>query len=138
MVNSYKMKKILFLISIIFTIVLLSGCLNIDESNVLATINGNVVIEPMCPVEPCDLTPKELENLYGARKIIIYTADTSEVVQRVAVLIDGTYSTNLPVGKYIVDINYYGDDLSSDVPKEVELIEGFVTTLNININSHLQ
>lgn len=132
------MRKILFLVSIIFAIVLLSGCFNVDESTVLATIKGNVIIEPMCPVEPCDLTPKELETFYGARKIVIYTADTSEVVQRVAISIYGTYGTNLPVGKYIVDINYYGDDLSRDVPLEVELIEGFVTTLNINIDSHLQ
>ena len=132
------MRKILFLVSIIFAIVLLSGCFNVDESTVLATIKGNVIIEPMCPVEPCDLTPKELETFYGARKIIIYTADTSEVVQRVAISIDGTYGTNLPVGKYVVDINYYGDDLSRDVPIEVELIAGFVATLNINIDSHLQ
>lgn len=45
---------------------------------------------------------------------------------------------HLPVGKYVVDINYYGDDLSRDVPIEVELIAGFVATLNINIDSHLQ
>lgn len=121
----------------LFLIIFISGCFKEGESTIYGTINGKVSLSPMCADEPCDLNPKELEAIYGARKIIIYSSDTSEVVLEVGISIEGNYGTNLPEGEYILDINYYENDISPDVPVKIALAGGFITTIDIIIKTGL-
>lgn len=131
------MKKILFSTIIIGVVVLLTSCFKEKESTITGVFSGNVILEPMCADEPCDLGPKELEALYEPRKIIIYSSDTSEVIQNVGISIDGKFSTGLPVGEYIIDINYYENDISRDVPASLTIVDNFTATRTIHIATGL-
>lgn len=131
------MKKHIGLGAALFLVIFISGCFKEGESTIYGTVKGNVDLSPLCADEPCDLNPKELEAVYGARKIIIYSSDTSEVIQTVGVSIEGEYITNLPEGDYILDINYYENDISPSVPVKISLAEGIINRVDILIKTGL-
>ncbi len=131
------MRKYIGLGVALLIVVVISGCFKEGESTIYGTLNGKVSLSPLCVDEPCDLSPKELEAVYGARKIIIYSADTSEVIQTIGLSITGDYGTNLPEGDYIFDINYYENDISPDVPVKVSLVQGFTLGVDIIIYTGL-
>ncbi len=131
------MRNLVRLGAALFLIIFISGCFKEGETTIYGTLNGKVSLSPLCVDEPCDLNPKELEAVYGARKIIIYSADTSEVIQTIGLAITGDYGTNLPEGDYILDINYYENDISPDVPVKVSLVQGFTLGVDIIIYTGL-
>ena len=131
------MRKLIIAVTFILTIGLISSCFNVGESTLTGVVVGEVILEPMCPDEPCDLNPKELEALYAPRKILIYSADTSEVIQRVGISIDGEFAAILPVGDYIIDINYYENDISRDTPASLTIVDGFTANRTIHIATGL-
>lgn len=131
------MRKLIIAVTFILTIGSMYSCFNAGESTLTGVVAGDVILEPMCPDEPCDLDPKELEALYTPRKILIYSADTSEVIQRVGISIDGEFATSLPVGDYIIDINYYENDISRDTPATLTIVDGFISNRTIHIATGL-
>lgn len=130
------MRKIFFS-SIIIGVVLLSSCFKDNESTVTGVLSGVVILDPMCANEPCDLGPKELEALWGPRKIVVYASDSLEVIQHIGISIDGKFSTGLPVGEYIIDINGYENDISPDVPTKVTIVNGLTAYRTILIATGL-
>lgn len=131
------MRKYIGLGLSLLIVIIISGCFKEGESTIYGTVSGKVNLSPLCADEPCDLSPKELEAVYGARKIIIYSADTSEVVQTIGLTITGDYGTNLPEGDYILDINYYENDISPDVPVKISLAQGYTKSIDIIIYTGL-
>ncbi len=136
-VHQVDMKNILKLITVVLLIGVVSSCFKKEESTIAGILSGNVILEPMCPDEPCDLGPKDLEALFEPRKVIIYSSDTSEVIQNLSISIDGTFATALPVGDYIIDINHYENDISPDVPSKLTIANGFTATKTIHIATGL-
>jgi hypothetical protein len=109
------------------------------ESNVyFGLLEGTVTLEPLCPEPPCDLTPSELSEIWGHRQILIYTPDTSKVVSRITLTPDAGYSVALEEGDYIVDINYFEEDISPSVPATVTVASGFTAVLDIDIDTNLK
>lgn len=129
------MKNIIGL-SIVLVLVI-SGCFKVEESTPYGALNGKVTLSPMCADEPCDLTPKELEKIYGDRQLIVYSDDTSKVIQRIDLSLEGGYASNLPEGEYILDINYFENDISPDVPVKIKIMQGFTKRVDINIMTGL-
>ena len=101
-------------------------------------LEGTVTIGPLCPVEPCQITPEELAETYATRKVIVYNAERSSVIKELSLDKTGKYKTELIPGQYIVDINHAGMDRSSDVPKAVIIESARTTIVNISIDTGLR
>lgn len=102
-------------------------------------LKGTVTIGPLCPVEPCTISPEHLAAVYAARKVIVYNPDRTLVVKELSLdQNNGGYSAELEAGRYIVDINHIGIDRSPDVPKTVTIDPGQTVTLDIAIDTGLR
>jgi len=101
-------------------------------------LQGDIILEPLCPEPPCNLTPSDLAQFWANRQVLIYTADTSKVISRITLTPDAIYQVALEEGDYIVDINYYGDDISPSVPVTVTIMSGFTAQLDIDIDTNLK
>ncbi|MGA2933919.1 MAG: hypothetical protein ABSD81_02040 [Methanomicrobiales archaeon] len=101
-------------------------------------LEGTVTIGPLCPVEPCQVSPDVLAEAYEARKIVV-TAVGSPLPGKVLDLdTTGSFVTSLAPGTYTVDINRIGIDRSPDVPKTVEIRPGEQVRLEIHIDTGLR
>jgi hypothetical protein len=134
------MKTLRFLFAIIVVTGILSGCfINLDDENPrYGLLFGNVSIGPLYPVEPCNLSEDFIEEVYDARKIIIYKEDSSTVVRTLDIDDNHIYKTNLVPGHYIVDINHLGIDHSGDVPKAITISADEVIQLDIDIDTGIR
>lgn len=101
-------------------------------------LEGVVNLEPLCPEPPCDLSPSELTTFWAKRQVIIYTPDTSKVISRITLTPAAGYSVALEEGDYIVDINYYENDVSPSVPARVTVVNGYTAFLDIDIDTNLK
>ena len=103
-----------------------------------ATLQGQVTIGPLCPVErpdrPCLPTPET----YAARKVVVLRPDGVTVVATVPLNATGYYRAELDPGTYVVDINHAGIDRSPEVPRTVTLRSGETLTLDISIDTGLR
>ena len=102
------------------------------------TLQGQVTIGPICPVErpdqPCLPTPET----YAARKVLVYGPDGTTLVETVPLNQTGYYRVQLDPGTYVVDINHVGIDRSSDVPRTVTIHSGETITLDIAIDTGIR
>ena len=134
------MKKIVSLSLFFGTLLLLSGCF--DDSlkpDVTGTLDGTVTIGPLCPVEPCNLSPSEISAAYSARHILIYEdADTSKLLGKISLPPDGHYAVSLNVGNYLIDMEENGADRSQDVPAEITIESGKTVTHDIDIDTGIR
>jgi len=133
--------KRMFSLGLVFSfIVLVSGCFGDDlKPDLTGTLVGKVTIGPLCPVEPCNLSPSELSDIYAARHVLIYEdADTSKLLVKINLLADGLYKVNLPEGNYLVDMEKNGIDSSSDVPAEIVIKTGLTVTVDIDIDTGIR
>jgi inhibitor of cysteine peptidase len=111
--------------------------LSID--NIIAgTLEGQVSIGPICPVERPGVSCEPGPEVFAARKIIVYNSDRSKVVSEIVLGEDGKYKTSLNPGFYVIDINSIGVDRSGDVPRDIEIQSGETVTLNIDIDTGIR
>ena len=132
--NLAKTLLLLFLTSILA----FSGGCTSESSHQEGTLAGHVTIGPLCPVEPCNVSPEVRAAAYDARKILIYARDRNSLIKTVSIGADGNYSVSLPPGQYHVDINHIGIDRSPDVPAEVEISAGETVRLDISIDTGIR
>jgi hypothetical protein len=135
-----KMKKLILLTLLVFGI-LLSGCTG--KSAEFGTLVGTVKIGPIWPVEQPGENPPVPPEVFIVRKVVIYEKTGNKVIREVEIRqIDqgqtGYYRVELSPGIYIVDINHLGIDYSSDVPKQVEIADGEVVNLDIDIDTGIR
>jgi hypothetical protein len=120
-------------------VIFAAGCGGSGTGNLApGVLEGTVSIGPLCPVEPCQISPEQLAAVYAARKVIVYNADRSSVIKELSLDQSGKYMTELPQGQYIVDINHVGIDRSAQVPTTVIIESGKTTTLDISIDTGLR
>ncbi len=102
------------------------------------TLSGTVTIGPNCPVEttagPCPPPP----GAYALRKVLVETADASNVLFTVDIDEHGFYRIDLVPGTYTIDLKKTGADRSGDVPATVTITQGVATVHNINIDTGLR
>lgn len=102
------------------------------------TISGAVTIGPNCPVEttagPCPPPP----GAYALRKVLVESADGSNVLFTVDIDEHGFYRIDLVPGVYTIDLKKNGIDRSGDVPTKVTITQGVATVLNISIDTGLR
>ena len=99
-------------------------------------LEGQVTIGPICPVERPDMPCKPSPETYAARKILVFKQGSK--VAAVDINSDGSYSIELEVGTYTIDINKTGIDRSPELPKQIEIKAGQTTKLNISIDTGIR
>jgi hypothetical protein len=98
---------------------------------------GYVTINPLCPVEPCSVTPNQLASAYTARPITISTTGGT-VITRVTADPATGYTVALRPGSYVVTIPQTGVGGSRDLPKTVTITSGQREWLNISIDTGIR
>jgi hypothetical protein len=101
------------------------------------TLAGNVTIGPLCPVEPCTVTPDRLTAAYAARTIVVSMPGGAVVAQAVPDPYTGFSFVTKP-GTYIVDIKHQGIDRSPELPKTVTIRAGETIQLDIYIDTGIR
>jgi hypothetical protein len=99
---------------------------------------GTVTIGPLCPVEPCNITPEQLTAVYAARKVIVYNSDRTTVIKELSLDQTGRFSTELETGTYLIDINSAGVDRSAQTPATITIVSSQTVTLNISIDTGIR
>jgi len=115
-------------------LLLVTGCAQKGSG----TLQGTATIGPLCPVEPCEVTPEHKAQAYASRKIVVYSQDKAKIVKVLDLGTSGSYRTELGPGTYIVDIKHNGLDRSHEVPKEITIEAGKAIKLDIKIDTGLR
>ena len=131
-------------------LLLMGGCIPTNPlMERTGTLQGRVTIGPLCPVEPCNLPPERVAQIYTARRIIVYQQPTGIRIAETPLNADGTYSLTLLPGNYLVDVSDAdGNPLPLDParrpfvgsanPKEVEIRAGAITVLDFDIDTGIR
>lgn len=102
------------------------------------TLEGEVEIGPICPVEregiPCSVPPEA----YTSRQIVIYEEDGVSEIVRMQLTADGTYKLSLPAGSYMLSIAQNGIDRSPELPVAIKILEGATTVFNFSIDTGIR
>jgi hypothetical protein len=128
---------ILIIITIAVAIVLSTITAAPGSGGGTGTLAGNVTIGPLCPVEPCTVTPHRLTAVYAARTIVVSMPGGVVVAQAVPDPYTG-FSFVLKPGTYIVDIKHQGIDRSPELPKTVTIRAGETIRLDISIDTGIR
>ena len=144
------MKQYSILIFIIFGTILSFSCENATNITLKTGIlEGKVTIGPLCPVEPCNLTPEEIAAIFEARKVIVYEKSSLKKIIEIQLSAGGEYSISLNSGQYIVDIsdangNALPLDLSqrpqfgNAIPQEAEIFSDQTTISDFDIDTGIR
>ena len=130
------MTKVFLILAVIIIGLLLGGCSGGTPQT--GTLEGEVTIGPILPVEkeggkreiPCEV--------YQARKVMVYDKNGRNLVKQVDIDCNGHYSVELRAGVYTVDINRIGIDNSRDVPKKIEIRSRESVEVNIDIDTGIR
>lgn len=134
------MKLLVPLIMAIISSLLLFGCSGTEGVGIL---QGKVSIGPLSPVEQPGQTTTIRCDAYDARKIMIYDQNGKRLLYQVDIECNieensATYKIELKPGIYTIDINHIGIDHSGDVPVQIEITDGEVVNLNIDIDTGIR
>lgn len=128
------MKKNYALLAVL-VLIFLTAC-NPKEHGIL---QGKVRVGPLSPVVQEGVPePTPDASVYSSRQIVIFSQDGNKEIAKVPIRPDGSYSIELPTGKYLVDINHSGIDFSKDLPVVVEIKKDQIYTLDIDIDTGIR
>jgi hypothetical protein len=97
---------------------------------------GSITLGPGCPAESaaedCRDVPAD-----GAR-LLVRRPDDGTVAARVEAAADGRYGVDLPAGRYLVELDPRGIEMTKDLPAETEIVAGRETRLDVRIDSGIR
>ena len=127
------------------------ACENATNNITLKTgiLEGRITLGPLCPIEPCNLTPEQIAAIYEARKVIIYEKSSLSKIAEIQLNADGEYSLSLNAGQYIIDVsdangNALPLELSqrprfgNAIPQEAEILEDQTTISDFDIDTGIR
>ena len=126
----------LFLAGIILT----SGCES-KRSISQGFLQGTISIGPICPVEtiPPDPACQPTAETYKAYPVGVFTTDGNRKVAQLNPSLDGTFSSELPTGNYLVVLEKEQNNIGgSNLPVEISITSQDRTLLNINIDTGIR
>jgi hypothetical protein len=103
--------------------------------SLIGHLEGRLTVGPLCPVEPCNVTPDQKRQAYESRIIRIYAPNGETLIKEVtADYQTEMYHADLVAGKYIVKVS---SPFPAD-PKEVTIIENMTTVLNLDVDTGIR
>jgi hypothetical protein len=133
-------KKIVLGLTLLTGLLFNLGCdkLGTQDEGIL---EGKISIGPICPVETDPPDPGCLPTVetYKAYPVSVWTTDGRRKIALLKPSVDGLYKTDLEPGKYLIILETGGNNIgSSNLPIEITIISGDVTTLNIDIDTGIR
>ena len=133
-------RKIILGLTLLTGLILNPGCdkLSTQDEGIL---EGKISIGPICPVETDPPDPGCLPTVetYKAYPVSVWTSDGRRKIALLKPSLDGSYKTDLESGKYLIILETGGNNIgSSNLPIEITIISGGVTTLNIDIDTGIR
>jgi hypothetical protein len=102
-------------------------------------IEGHITIGPLVPVvREGEAEPTPAPEVYAAYPLVIYEQDGKTEVERVTADADGNYRVVLPAGTYVVDTIRQGVGGAGKLPREVNVVAGQVTRLDVDIDTGIR
>ena len=102
-------------------------------------LSGTVAIGPNCPGPTSSTagcpTPPEA---YAQRKILVYDAAKTKLLDTVDIDSQGLYTILLLPGKYTIDLKGVGIDRTSDLPATVTIVANGTVVLNVNVDTGIR
>ncbi len=102
------------------------------------TLEGQMSVGPICPVErvdtPCPVPP----SAYTSRTILIYPKGSEILTASVHPDATGAYKIKLPVNTYVVKLGQNGIDKSADVPRTIHIDKDGVTRVDIAVDTGIR
>ena len=134
-----RMLFVLAIIIVIGAVAVFTGCGSMMPPlpGGTGTLAGRVSIGPLCPVEPCTVSPERLAAAYAARPITIALPGGAVVTTVTADPVNG-YNVTLAPGSYVVSIPRTGIGGSRALPATVTIAAGRTTRLDIAIDTGIR
>ena len=115
---------------------LLAGCT--AGAQATGTLEGNVTIGPLQPVQRQGENPPVPPEVYAARKVMVYDKSGKNLIKQVDIDNKGHYQVELKPATYTIDINRIGIDHSGQVPRQIVITANQTVTLNIDIDTGIR
>jgi hypothetical protein len=104
-------------------------------------LKGTISIGPLCPVETIPPSPECLptEETYKAYQVSVYSTDGEDKIAELKPALDGSYSTGLPPGKYLLILDKTAEYLGRcNLPAKIRITERDTTEFDINIDTGIR
>jgi len=123
------MKRSLILIGILAGSMLFAAC----SADRTGSLNGTVTLNPVVSAGEIAPTPSPAD--YAARQILIMEGNGIVEVMRADIDPNGYYGAILLEGVYMIDITHDGPEGTSGLPKQIQIIRGETTTLDVTVQT---
>lgn len=123
------MKRSLIGIGILAGSMLFAAC----SADRTGSLNGTVTLNPVVSAGEIAPTPSPAD--YAARQILIMEGNGIVEVMRADIDPNGYYGAILLEGVYMIDITHDGPEGTSGLPKQIQIIRGETTTLDVTIQT---
>lgn len=117
-----------------------SGCDKLNPQEV-GYLEGKISIGPICPVEkdPPDPGCFPTAETYKAYPVAVWTSGGRRKITQINPALDGLYKTDLEPGNYLIILETDRSNIGfSNLPVEVTIISGQITTFNIDIDTGIR
>ncbi len=121
------MKRRLLWVGILAGAMLLAAC----STDRTGSLNGTVTLKPVVSAGEIARTPSPAD--FAARQILIMEGNGIIEVMRADIDPGGYYGAILLEGLYIIDITNDGPEGTSGLPKQIQIIKGETTTLDVTV-----
>jgi hypothetical protein len=135
--NNYMRILVVILLT---CIAVMSGC-DSKKALVEGILEGTISIGPICPVEtiPPDPACLPTAETYKAYPVNVFTSDGKTKVAQLMPSLDGSYSSELPQGDYLIVLEGAKNNIGgSNLPVIVSIKAQDKTLLNINIDTGIR
>ena len=123
------MKRSLILIGILAGSMLFAAC----SADRTGSLNGTVTLNPVVSAGEIAPTPSPAD--YAARQILIMEGNGIVEVMRADIDPNGYHGAILLEGVYMIDITHDGPEGTSGLPKQIQIIRGETTTLDVTVQT---
>lgn len=123
------MKRSLIGIGILAGSMLFAAC----SADRTGSLKGTVTLNPVVSAGEIAPTPSPAD--YAARQILIMEGNGIVEVMRADIDPNGYYGAILLEGVYMINITHDGPEGTSGLPKQIQIIRGETTTLDVSVQT---